>query len=60
MGRKFEVTGKAVLYTQDGVEIVDAEVRRWFNAHQDTCTFKLKNFQKPYILVGGGKDRANR
>lgn len=44
MARKFEATGKAVVYTHDGVEIVDAEVRRSFNVHCDTCTYKLKNF----------------
>ena len=52
MARKFEVTGKAVLYTRDGVEIVDAEVRRKFNNHMDTCEPKTGEIQKPFILVG--------
>ena len=54
MGRKFEVTGKAVIYTIDGVKVVDAEVRRQFNTHLDTCSFKFK-YDGDYLLIGGAR-----
>lgn len=54
MGRKFEVTGKAVIYTKDGIKVVDAEVRRYFNAHQDSNEFKFK-YGEPYLLIGGAR-----
>ena len=54
MGRKFEVTGKAVIYTKDGVKVVDAEVRRYFNAHQDSNEFKFKGGE-PHLLIGGAR-----
>ena len=38
MARKIEVTGKALLYTRDGVEIVDAEVRRKFPKNSPTSS----------------------
>lgn len=54
MGRKFEVTGKAVIYTKDGVKIVDAEVRRKFNVNYDGCDFKIKTDEE-YLLIGGAR-----
>lgn len=54
MGRKFEITGKAVIYTAEGVKVVDAEVRRRFNANADDCTFKYK-CTEPHILIGGAR-----
>lgn len=42
MGAKYEVTGKTVIYTKDGVKIVDAEVRREFNLYLDTCKVRFK------------------
>lgn len=51
------INGQAVIYTERGVEIVPAEVRRISNAHSDGLQFK--NLQVPkdarYILIGGGK-----
>lgn len=52
MSRKFGVTGKAVIYTRDGAKIVDAEVRRIFNANYDGLDFKY-TFDEPHILIGG-------
>ncbi len=52
---KFEVTGKAVLYTKDGVEVVDAEVRRYFNANGDWNAVKHIQFKGDYLLVGGAR-----
>lgn len=54
MGRKYEVTGKAVIYTKDGVKVVDSDVRRLFNINQDSCTFKTKETGE-YLLVGGAR-----
>lgn len=51
MGRKYEVTGKAVIYTKDGVKVVDAEVRRKANAHGDWCEPKTK-VSEDYLLIG--------
>ena len=55
MGRKFEITGKAVIYTHDGAKIIDAEVRRQANAQYDGLIFRF-NFDQPYILIGGARD----
>lgn len=55
MGRKFEVTGKAVIYTPNGVKVVDAEVRRWFNNQGDGNRFSIK-YNEPYVLIGGARD----
>lgn len=58
MGRKLEVTGKAVIYTKDGVKVIDAEVRRQFNTHLDTCSFKFK-YDGDYLLIGGARTVPN-
>lgn len=54
MGRKVKRTGKAVIYTKDGVKIVDAEIRRWANSHGDWNEFKLKP-DEDYMLIGGAR-----
>ena len=54
MARKIEITGKAVIYTKDGVQVIDAEVRRKFNANYDGCAFKF-NFDGDYLLIGGAR-----
>lgn len=48
MGRKFEVTGKAVILTHDGAKIVDAECRRVFNAQGDSNDFKIRALKSLY------------
>ena len=52
---KFEVTGKAVIYTKSGAKIVDSKVRRVFNSNADTNTFRVK-VKEPHILIGGARD----
>ena len=51
------INGQAVIYTDNGVEIVPAEVRRQYNVNGDGLQFK--NLQIPkgtrYIIIGGGK-----
>ena len=38
MARKLNKSaGKAVIYTKDGVKVVDSDVRRLFNINQDSC-----------------------
>lgn len=32
---KREITGKAVIYTVDGVKVIDSEVKRYFNVYLD-------------------------
>ena len=54
MGRKFEITGKAVIYTKDGVKVVDSEVRRYFDANASWCKFKYK-YDEPHMLIGGAR-----
>lgn len=52
MGYKREITGKAVIYTAEGVKVVDAEVRRWANVRGDwnqTVNFK---YPEPYLMIG--------
>ena len=56
MGRKFEVTGKAVIYTKAGAKIVDAEVRRKFNSNFDGNDFKIKTDEE-YLLIGGARTK---
>ena len=51
---KFEVTGKAVLYTRAGVKVVDAQVRRYFNSNCDSNNFKVKQ-TGDYMLIGGAR-----
>lgn len=51
-----KVNGQAVIYTDNGVEIVPAEVRRSYNVHGDSLIIKpavKKNTR--YIIVGGAK-----
>lgn len=55
MGRKFEITGKAVIYTEAGGQVVDCETRRYFNAHADGNDFRFKNLEGNYLLVGGAR-----
>ena len=50
MGMKREITGKAVIYTADGVKVIDAEVRRYFNAHSDGRRARF-NFKKDYLFI---------
>lgn len=47
---KREITGKAVIYTADGVKVVNAEVRRYFNVYSDERRAKF-NFDKDYLLI---------
>lgn len=54
MARKREITGKAVIYTSEGVKVVDAEVRRRFNIALDTCEFKF-DYDGDYLLIGGAR-----
>ena len=60
MGRKYEVTGKAVVYTPDGAEIIDCEVRRSFNINGDENIFRFDKATKSklgekYLLIGGAR-----
>lgn len=50
MARKREITGQAVIYTESGTKIVDAEVRRYFNANGDWLTSKFDTDEK-YMLI---------
>lgn len=52
MGRKREITGKAVIYTPyEGVKVLDAEVRREFNCHGDGCTARF-DYSDDYLPIG--------
>ena len=60
MGRKYEVTGQAVIYTAEGAKIIDCEVRRWANVHGDWNEFHFDNkfrkeYGEKYILIGGAR-----
>ena len=60
MSRKFEVTGKAVVYTEDGAKIIPCEVRRRFNINMDTNDFRFdiktkKDLGENYLLIGGAR-----
>ena len=50
------INGQAVIYTNNGVEIVPAEVRRYYNANRDDLKIKpdLPKGTR-YILIGGAK-----
>lgn len=57
---KFEVTGQAVVFTPDGVKILDCMVRRWASAMSEYLRFHLSNADKKalgdnYILIGGAR-----
>lgn len=54
MGRKREITGKAVIYTVDGVKVIDAEVRRYANAHGDEVDSYF-DCEEPYLYIGGAR-----
>lgn len=51
------INGQVVIYTDHGVEIVPAEIRRQYNVQGESLQFK--NLQVPkdkrYIIIGGGK-----
>lgn len=50
------INGQAVIYTDNGVEIVPAEIRRVFNVHEDSLQIKpVIEKGKRYIIVGGAK-----
>lgn len=49
-----EITGKAVIYTNEGVKVIDAEVRRKANAHADYCIAKFR-YPDDYLLVGAAR-----
>lgn len=51
MARKHEITGKVVIYTENGTQIVDAEVRRLHNAHSDTLELKRFTYPEKYLLI---------
>lgn len=60
MGRKYEVTGNAVIYTLDGVKVVDCEVRRKASVYGDSNDFHFDNkfrkqYGEKYILIGGAR-----
>lgn len=52
---RFEVTGKAVIYTKGGAKIVDSEVRRYFNVGYDGNNYSTQ-IKEPYLLIGGARD----
>lgn len=59
MGR-FEITGQAVVFTPDGVKVLDCMVRRWASAISEYLRFHLSNADKKalgdnYILIGGAR-----
>ena len=50
------INGQAVIYTDNGVEIVPSEVRRCFNVHLDSLQVKpVVEKGTRYILIGGVK-----
>ena len=49
-----EITGKAVIYTYDGVKVIDVEVRRKFNVCLDSVTARF-NYPDDYLLVGAAR-----
>ena len=49
-----EITGKAVIYTNEGVKVIDAEIRRKANAHADYCIAKFR-YPDDYLLVGAAR-----
>ncbi len=55
--RKITPNGKAVIYTEDGAKVLDAEVIGLFNVHDDTYRIRF-NEPKKYLLIGGA--RINR
>ena len=54
MGRGREITGKAVIYTADGVKVIDAEVRRYANAQGDEVDSRF-DYEEPYLYIGGAR-----
>lgn len=50
MGRKREITGKVVVYTDSGTKVIDAEVRHIFNAHGSSISAKAK-CDEPHITI---------
>ena len=47
---KREINGKAVIYTADGVKVLDAEVKRYFNVYLEERRPKF-DFDKEYLLI---------
>ena len=51
---KIKPTGSAVIYTAEGVKVIEAEVRHVFNVHGDWYKFKFDAPEK-YLLIGGAR-----
>lgn len=51
---KREITGKAVIYTADGVKVISCEVRRYFNVYQEERRPKFK-FEGEYLLIDAAR-----
>ena len=49
--RRAEITGKVVLYTENGTQIIDAEVRRLYNTNSDTLELKRFSYPEKYLLI---------
>ncbi len=55
MARKREITGQAVIYTADGVKVVDAEVRREFNLHAENRVVRNFKYPEEYLLIDAAR-----
>lgn len=51
--RKIQPNGKAVIYTEDGAKVLDAEVLGLFNAHNDGYRIRFNDNPEKYLLIGG-------
>lgn len=51
---RFQVTGKVVAYDADGAHVIDAEIRRFFNATSDYLQSKFKT-QDEFIIVAAAR-----
>ena len=53
--RKIQPNGKAVIYTEDGAKVLDAEVVGLYNVYSSNYRIRFNDNPEKYLLIGGAR-----